>query len=109
MPDHIDVIQEILKVSMRLKDAPKAIFAAAKSYAESERDYRLALSQEITKLKADGLAVTLIADTARGNVSDLKYQRDLNEGLYKSTLEAKKALESELSGLQSVLRVQNEA
>lgn len=102
------ISQEIHRVSQRLDNAPKAIHKAAKEFAEAERAYRKALSIEIMTLKADGLQATLIPDVARGNCSDLKYERDLAEGLYKSALESSKVLQTELSGLQSMLRVQEE-
>lgn len=102
--DLIDVVNEIRRVSERLDKAPVAIHKTQQEWAKAEHDYRLALSQEILKLKADGMPATLIGDTARGSVADLKYKRDLRKGLCVSALESKKALESELSGLQSVLR-----
>lgn len=105
--DMHDVAAEIRRVSKRLDNAPKAIFDAAKEFAEAERVYRKELSIEIVKLKAEGSPVSIINDVARGNVADLKYKRDLAEGLYKSSIESAKALQSELSGLQSILRVQD--
>ena len=107
-PELIDIANEIRRVSERLDKAPKAIFEASKDYAEAERVYRKALSIEIMQLKAEGLPVTVINDVARGKVSDLKYERDLKEGLYRSSLESCKALQAELSGLQSVFRVYGE-
>lgn len=106
--DLIDVAKEIRRVSSRLDKAPQAIFDNAKAFAEAERVYRLELSKEIVKLRAEGIQATLISDVARGNVADLKYKRDLAEGLYRSSLESSKALQAELSGLQSVLKVQSE-
>jgi len=106
--DHIDIAQEIRRVSKRLDKAPQVIFDNAKTFAEAEREYRLELAKEITRLRAEGLQATLINDVARGNVSDLKYKRDLAEGLYRSSLESSKALQAELSGLQSIYRRQDE-
>lgn len=102
-----DIALEIRRVSKRLDDAPRAIFNASKGFAEAERAYRKALSIEIMKLKSEGLNVSIMADVARGNCSDLKYERDLKEGLYRSSLESCKALQAELSGLQSVMRYQD--
>lgn len=103
--DHIDIAQAIRRVSERLDKAPQAIFDNAKAYAEAERTYRMGLAKEIIRLRAEGMQATLINDVARGNVADLKYKRDLAEGLYRSSLESSKALQAELSGLQSVLKV----
>lgn len=106
--DHIDIAKEIRRVSKRLDKAPQAIFDNAKAFAEAERVYRIELAKQITKLRSEGLQATLINDVARGNVADLKYQRDLAEGLYRSSLESSKALQAELSGLQSIYRRQDE-
>ena len=106
--DSIAVTEEIYETSKRLNESGKAIFKLGKEWAEAERDYRLMLSLEITKLKADGMPATLIADVARGNAADLKFKRDLAESRYKSCMEAQKALQSRLSALQSILRVQSE-
>lgn len=103
----IQIADEIRRVSKRLDEAPKAIFKASKEFAEAERAYRKALSIEIMKLRADGLPGNLCESVAKGNVSDFLYKRDLCEGLYRSSLESCKALQAELSGLQSVMRYQD--
>ena len=98
----IKVGEQLYKTSLRLDKAPAEINKQAKAYAEAEREYRQALSIEIMKLKADGMAVSILGDVARGNVSDLKYKRDLAQGLFKGAIESKRALEAELSALQSL-------
>ena len=108
MAEHFDVIQEMIVVAGRLKKAPKTIFKNAREYAEAEKVYRMELGKEITKLKAEGLQASLIPDVARSNVAELKYKRDLCEGLAKSSIESKRALESQLSALQSILKVTND-
>ncbi|KKX54450.1 hypothetical protein [Brevibacillus borstelensis] len=106
--DHIDIAQEIRRVSSRLDKVPQAIFDHAKAFAEAERVYRMELAKEITRLRTEGLQATLISDVARGNVAELKYKRDLAEGLYRSSVESSKALQAEMSGLQSILKVQSD-
>lgn len=105
--DLVEITTEIRRVAERLDKAPAVIEKRQKEWAKAEYEYRLALSQEILKLKAEGMSVTLISDIARGTVAELKYNRDLTEGLCISAREAKKALESELSSLQSLLRYQD--
>lgn len=106
--DHIDIAQAIRRVSERLDNAPQLIFGHAKAFAEAERAYRMELAKEIIRLRAEGMQATLISDVARGNVAELKYKRDLAEGLYRSSLESAKALQAELSGLQSIFRRHDE-
>jgi hypothetical protein len=102
------ITKELYFASNRLSDAGKEIYKMAKEKADTERDYRLALSQEITKLKLEGMNVTLVADTARGNVADLKHARDLAEGKFKASIEALKALQVQVNSLQSIAKYQSE-
>ncbi|USG65200.1 hypothetical protein NDK47_24260 [Brevibacillus ruminantium] len=106
--ESVEIAKEILRVSSRLDKVPQAIFDNAKTFAEAERAYRMELAKEITRLRAGGLQATLISDVARGNVAELKYRRDLAEGLYRSSVESSKALQAEMSGLQSILKVQSD-
>lgn len=100
--EHIQIAKEILRVSKRLERSGNALFKRADDKALHEREYRKALSQEILTLKAQGLPVTLIADIARGNVADLKFERDLSEGQFKAAVEAVGALKTVSSMLQTV-------
>lgn len=99
---------QMIETSARIDKATKEIHKMAKRQAQAEFEYRKALGQQITTLKAENMPVTLIADIARSNVADLKLERDLSEGLYKSSIESLRALQSELSGLQTVARYQDE-
>lgn len=71
----------------------------------AERDYRIALQQKITSLKIEGFQVTIIPDLARGDktVADLKYKRDVAQGVSDACREAIRAIRSTMSGLQSLI------
>ncbi len=60
-----------------------------KDYAKKEYNYRVTLSKELVRLRAEGQAVTHLADIARGKVeiAKLRYERDIAEGLVKSAEE----------------------
>lgn len=60
-----------------------------KDYAEKEYQYRTALSKELVKLRAEGQAVTHLADIARGKeeIAKLRFNRDIAEGLVHSAEE----------------------
>lgn len=72
-------------------NAAKAAMAASevatrdayKVYAAAEQAYRMALAKKILELHADGIAWTSTADIARGDkqVADLRYRRDVAEGV----------------------------
>jgi hypothetical protein len=101
-----DVTQSIYKTSKRLDKGVDYIVSKAKDYATAEKEYRIALSKEIIKLREQKIPVTLIADVARGNIADLKFSRDLAEQTYKASRDMLQALQSELSSLQSILKIQ---
>lgn len=102
------VTQELQSASNRLSRGSKELFTLAKEFAEAERDYRRALAVEIVKLKSEGQSVTLINDIARGNTAELKFARDLAEFKYQSGRDSLRAIETQVSALQSVLKYQSE-
>jgi|SRR5690606_17611183 len=104
----IKITQEMYEISQRLNKATNEIYKLAKKRAVTEREYRLELAKEIVRLRAEGLPATLVSDLARGNVADLKFERDLAEGQYKAAVEALEALKSQLSALQTVSKYQTE-
>ena len=61
-----------------------------REYAEAYKNYRMLLSQELLKLKAEGMPVTIAYDIARGTevVANAKQQEIITECLYKSCQEA---------------------
>ncbi|KHD34037.1 hypothetical protein NL50_18050 [Clostridium acetobutylicum] len=102
----IEVTEAIWNTSKRLDKGVDYITQKAKEFASAEKQYRVALSKEIVKLKESGMSVTLISDVARGNVAELKFKRDLAEQTYKASRDMLMALSNELSAMQSILKVQ---
>src|SRR5665648_643662 len=86
------IASEIHSASQRLGKGSDALFLLAKENAEAEQQYRKALGTEIVKLKLEGMSVTLIGDIARGNTSDMKFQRDLCEARYTAGRDSLKAI-----------------
>lgn len=104
----IQLNREIYEVAQRLQKAAAEIYKLANKKAVTERTYRLNLSLEIVKLREAGTPATLVSDLARGNVADIKFQRDLADGQYRASIEAMEALKSQLMALQSVAKYQSE-
>lgn len=102
------IAAEIIRVSKRLEASADALFELGKVKASSERDYRLALSQELLKLKSEGMPATLIGDIARGKLADYLFARDVAEARFRAGIEASSSLKSTLSALQSILRFQQD-
>ena len=108
MIDTIDITQEIYESAHRLQGAGDALFKLAQAMAETERIYRRALGVEIVKLKTDKMQATLIPDIARGLTAELKFERDLAEARYNSGRDNLQAIQSQMNGLQSLLRHQTD-
>jgi hypothetical protein len=106
--DMVDIGQAIYETAGRLREGANILYRHAKEYAVTERAYRLQLAREIMELRDQGLPVTLVGDVARGRTADLKYKRDLAEVTYKTTRDMLNALQSEMSGLQTLYRRQEE-
>lgn len=106
--DLVNVTQEIHAASKRLSKSADALFGLGRAKAEAERDYRLALSQEILKLRADNVPVSIVTDLAKGNVADALFQRDLSEAQFKAGIEAADAIKVQVSALQTILKYQTD-
>ncbi|CAM3732239.1 hypothetical protein [Mesobacillus zeae] len=104
------VIAEMREVRQRLNVASKQIFSLATAKAEAERNYKVALRQEILKLKSEGFPATLINDLAKGEerIAQLRLERDIAKEMYLSGLESMKQTRTEASVLQTVAKVQSD-
>ena len=76
--------------------------------AETERDYRIALQQEILIQRTNGVQATLIPDLARGATANLKFERDKAEALYNTTKDSLRALQASLNAYQTMVRFQED-
>ena len=106
--DMINIGQAIYDTSMQIQKGVKSLYGHAKAYAEAEEEYRMELAQEIMRLRDERLPVTIINDVARGNIAELKFKRDLAEVTYKTAKDMLQALQSQLSGLQTLYKRQDE-
>jgi S-adenosylhomocysteine hydrolase len=104
------VTEQMMQTSARLRIATKEIFILAQLKAKAEQMYRVELAKVITHLRYDKVPATLIPDLARGdeNVALLKFNRDISADRHKSGIEVMKALQSELSALQTICRYQED-
>ena len=82
--------QAIERASRNQQQAEQLLRQAATKYAEAERQYRKALALRIVELHAEGVAWTVCQDIARGDnhVADLRYERDVAEGVREAQREA---------------------
>lgn len=101
-------INMLHQATKRLSESSKEVFRLAKAKAETEREYRSELAKVMMSMRMDKVQATLIPDLARGEVSELKYQRDLATETYRAALSAMEALKVEINALQSIAKYQSE-
>lgn len=101
-------VQMLHAATQRVSKASKEIFELSKKKANAERAYRTALAQEILKLRVEGMQATLIPDVARGNVADLKFERDYATEIHRAALASMESLRVEINALQSIAKYQSD-
>jgi hypothetical protein len=88
--DYGEAKAAIERASIAQRNAENAIKDAFRDYGAKEQAYRMALAQEILKLRADGVAITVAQDLAKGtkHVADLRFNRDVAEGIREAATSA---------------------
>lgn len=86
----MEEIQKMQELNTYLTMALAEYKKRGTDYAKAYKNYRVLLSQELLKLKAEGMPVTIAYDIARGTeqVANAKEQEIITECLYKSCQEA---------------------
>lgn len=84
-----DLYIEMREKLEELNSSVELLSQRGKSFAEAERNYKMALSQEVLLLKEKKLAVTTIPLVVYGlpNIANLRFERDVAEVLYNATQE----------------------
>ena len=85
-----DLMDRMGQLTALLETALRQFGKRGSEWAASARDYRIALSQKLLELRAQGIPVTILADLARGDakIAAMKFDRDAKEALYKAAQEA---------------------
>lgn len=68
------------------------------AYAESEKNYKILLRQEVLKLRDEGVAIGVIDKICYGipSVAEARYKRDIAETIYKANQEAINSLKLQI-------------
>ena len=85
----MDLLQELWRVNDLLTKALEQYKSRGLEYAKAYATYRKLVAQELLKLKAEGMPVTIAYDIARGKeeVATAKEQEIIAECMYKSCQE----------------------
>lgn len=86
----MELWEEIITIDRQLNDALSTFRQNGIKYCQAEREYQMAKSKEIMRLKSEGYPVTLIPQIVKGleNVAELDFNRNLAEVVYKANQEA---------------------
>ena len=95
------LLQDRQFLFMKLKEMKDCVIKAA----ESERAYRVALSQKMTEFRAEGTPITIMGDLCRGDkvIAKLKLDRDIARGMSDACRQSIISLQSSISGLQTLI------
>lgn len=86
----MELWEELQQKNAQLEMALKTYRQNGIALAQSEKEYKEAVSKEVLRLRDEGLAVTLIAQVIYGlpSISTLRFQRDCQLAVYKANEEA---------------------
>lgn len=86
----MDLYEEMNNLNKLLTSALAEYKKRGMEYAKAYKNYRVKVAQELLRLKAEGMPVTIAYDIARGKdeVASAKEQEIITECLYKSCQEA---------------------
>jgi hypothetical protein len=99
----MDLVNDLFRKTKMMDAAIKRLANEGQKLAESERNYKIALRQEVLKLRELGMAVGIIDKIVYGvpDIADLRFNRDVAETLYKTALEYLNTLKLEIRVIQS--------
>ena len=98
----MELLIEMNKLRELLNAALGEFKSRGTAYAKAYANYRKMLAQELLKLKAEGMPVTIAYDIARGTeeIANAKEQEIITECLYKSCQEAINSYKLQMKILQ---------
>lgn len=97
---------ELMRLSRLVDQGITALRDQAQELAETEREYRKAKALAYVQI-TDGTAAAREA-AVQGHTADLRYQRDLADGLRQAALEAVRSRRTQMSALQTLLNAHQE-
>ena len=99
----MDLYNTLNKKLEELTTSVKSLRITATEYAEAYRNYRILLAKKLTQLKADGMAITLASDIARGDeeIANAKMVEIKKEAIYKANMESINAIKLEIKIIEN--------
>lgn len=99
------LFNDIQNLIEKLNQSIKVLVKYGNEYAETEKNYKIALRQEALKLRDEKMAVTLINQIVYGvpQVAEKRFKRDVAEAMYKTALENINVLKLQIKILENQL------
>lgn len=97
----ITLVNELNDLQSQLVTGVKLMADYGRKLAQAEYEYKIALSKEALRLKADGTPATLINLIVYGNVAKERLKRDTAEVMYKTSVENINAVKLRLRLVQA--------
>lgn len=99
----MDLVNQLQQMLKQLDVSVKSLRKTGEQYARSYTEYRIALAQELMKLKDEGYAITLAGDIARGKpeIAKKKFNEISSEAIYKANLESINALKLQIKVIEN--------
>lgn len=102
----MDLFNKLQELQRKLDYSVKELRHTSNDYATAYTEYRVALAQELVKLRDNNIPVTICSDLARGNrdVAKKKFDEIATEGIYKANLEAVNSLKLQIRLVEAQLQ-----
>jgi|LGOV01.1.fsa_nt_gb ribosomal protein L31E len=99
----MELILDLQQKQRELDISIKQLRTTGTAYAQAEKDYKILLRTEALKLRADGMAIGMIAKIIYGvpEVAELRFKRDVNETIWKANQEAINSIKLQLRLISS--------
>lgn len=97
--------EEIQEYKELLNKAITELKTRGRNYAEAYKNYRILVAQELLRLRAEGMPVTIAYDIARGKqeIAEAKENEIVTESLYESCKEAINSYKLQIKILENQL------
>lgn len=99
-------VAEMKRLSGKIEAGIKELIAQSNRLAETERDYRKAKAVSWARHAGDGGTAAQKEALVDAETADLRYARDLADGMRRAAIEAVRSRQQQLSAWQTIVRAQ---
>lgn len=94
----MDLYEELMQKIKQLEYSVKQLRKTGTEKAESEKNYKILLRQEVLKMRDEGYAVGIIEKTCHGipSVAEARFARDVADAIFTANLESINALKLQI-------------